>query len=123
VSIGRNGRVWQRMVRYVVQRDGGLCWICGHPGATSADHVIPRTEDPSRELDASNLRAAHSHPHSCPVCSEAALRRGGKPVNCNTLRQAMSVERVRRIIRERTGLPMPGDADHGARTEREGRDW
>jgi hypothetical protein len=29
-----------QLVAQVVERDGGICWLCGKPGATSADHVV-----------------------------------------------------------------------------------
>lgn len=48
---------WAALKRYVIARDKGICWICGKPGATSADHIIPRSKG---GIDhPSNLRAAH----------------------------------------------------------------
>jgi len=26
---------------YIIRRDGGICYVCGEPGADEADHVIP----------------------------------------------------------------------------------
>ena len=40
-------------------RDRGICWLCGGPGATSADHVIALADGGSNFP--SNLRAAHPH--------------------------------------------------------------
>lgn len=77
--------------------------MCHHYGSDSADHIIPRTEDPTRALDTSNLKAVHHKP--CPTCSQAA----GSPIRCNLLRGAMSVERARRIIEKRTGLDLGAD--------------
>lgn len=108
--------VWPRLVKFVVQRDR-RCWICGHFGPAdtmTADHVIPRTEDPSRALDVANMRAAHHKP--CPVCSQAA----GSPIRCNLIRGAMSRERAVRIIEKRTGLDLSGTA---VTAETEGREW
>jgi 5-methylcytosine-specific restriction endonuclease McrA len=41
----------------VILRDGGICHLCGMPGATTADHMIPRKLGGPDTLD--NLRAAH----------------------------------------------------------------
>lgn len=51
----------------VIARDGGICGICGHDGAITADHVIPYRDWPKDEtgkplpgLDfPDNMRAAH----------------------------------------------------------------
>jgi 5-methylcytosine-specific restriction endonuclease McrA len=48
---------WRRLVAEVVERDGGVCHLCGLPGATSADHVVPVSRGGRDEL--ANLRAAH----------------------------------------------------------------
>ncbi|WP_280429848.1 HNH endonuclease [Nocardia brasiliensis] len=39
---------------------GTICHLCGRPGATTADHVIPRSKGGPDSLD--NLRPAH---YSC----------------------------------------------------------
>lgn len=116
---GAEGAVWRRIVQHILSRDMGICHICGHPGANSADHVISVAERPDLSLDAANLKAAHSHPAACPVCSPASIARGGKPVYCNEIKQGMSTERARRIIEARTGITLgktPGDP-------RGERDW
>lgn len=104
------GRRWRRLVSQVVIRDHGKCWICGHWNAKSADHVVPVTEDPSREWDMANLRAAHGYPAGCADCTIAAARLGNGPIYCNEIRQYGSVERARRKIAERTGLQFSEDA-------------
>jgi hypothetical protein len=116
------GAVWRRIVQHVVSRDFGVCSICRHPGAKSADHVISVTERPDLDLAASNLKAAHGWPHPCETCSAAAVARGGKPVYCNEVKQAMSLERARRVIAERTGLPLDKDAPAERKASGE-RDW
>lgn len=113
------GAVWRRIAKSVVSRDFGVCYICGHTGATSADHVIPLTERPDLDLDAANLKAAHGFPHPCPVCSPAAIARGGKPVYCNEVKQGWSLDRARRVIETRTGLALARDQDK----PRGERDW
>lgn len=50
-------RGWARTTQRVLGRDGGICWLCGRPGATSVDHVVPRSKG-GGHADA-NLRAAH----------------------------------------------------------------
>jgi 5-methylcytosine-specific restriction endonuclease McrA len=52
------GRRWQRIVREIVWRDQGICWLCGLGGANSADHVIALA-DGGHPTDYRNLRAAH----------------------------------------------------------------
>lgn len=51
------GPRWQRIVAFIVGRDGGRCWLCGKPGATSADHVIALAD--GGDNSPGNLRAAH----------------------------------------------------------------
>lgn len=76
---GRHGRPWRR-IRAQVLATSTQCWICGHPGADTVDHIIPLSlgGDP---LDIANLRPAH---HSCNS------RRGNKispPRPTNTSRR------------------------------------
>lgn len=52
-----NGYQWRRLVHAVVERDGGVCWLCGKGGADTADHVR-RVRDGGDD-DLRNLRAAH----------------------------------------------------------------
>ena len=47
---------------------GDACWLCGQPGADTADHVVPRSRGGGNELD--NLRPAHRR------CNSA---RGNRP--------------------------------------------
>lgn len=120
----RNGAegsgAWPRMVRWVVQRDAGKCWICGHFGAKSADHVIPVTEAPHLAMDSGNLKAAHAYPGGCTECTAASVARGGKAVYCNEVKQMGSVGRARRLIEERTGLRLLTEVKP---PEAEGREW
>jgi 5-methylcytosine-specific restriction protein A len=55
-------RAWRRVARAVVERDGGLCALCGRRGADTADHIVERrhggTDRPS------NLRAVHRGCHN-----------------------------------------------------------
>jgi hypothetical protein len=116
---GAEGALGKRLSNHVTGRDMGVCWICGHLGATSADHLIPVTERPDLALATANMKAAHGWPHPCETCSAAAVARGGKPVFCNEVRGAMSVERARRVIEMRTGLVLGPKTGGEPRGERE----
>jgi 5-methylcytosine-specific restriction endonuclease McrA len=98
---GTGGWVYRKN-RAALLAENTICWLCGHPGARTADHVIthkdwPRTPDgrlaPGFD-DLSNLRPAHGamgagrtviH-NRCQVCGEL----------CNQSRGA------RRIVRPQT---------------------
>jgi len=58
------GRKSQELRRRAIYRDGGICWICGRPGATTCDHVLPRADFPEWVWREDNLRAAHT---SCNI--------------------------------------------------------
>lgn len=48
---------WYRISRRVIQRDGGICYLCGLPGADTADHLIAKANGGTD--DEANLAAAH----------------------------------------------------------------
>ncbi|WP_349018432.1 HNH endonuclease [Corynebacterium accolens] len=53
-----SGRYAQRLVKATIARHGDVCHLCGHRGATTADHVVPRSRGGDDSLD--NLRPAHA---------------------------------------------------------------
>lgn len=53
------GRRWRTLVAYILTRDHGICWLCGHPGADTGDHIRPIHTHPHLEFDPTNVRAAH----------------------------------------------------------------
>lgn len=61
---GRKGRPYRRWREGVLARSR-VCWICGHDGADSADHVRALTRG-GEPLDPDNGAPAHHEP--CPTC-------------------------------------------------------
>lgn len=62
-----SSRQFRKNAATAVARDQGICGICGHPGAITADHIIPYRDWPKDENgnphkgldDTTNLQAAH----------------------------------------------------------------
>lgn len=52
------GRKAQEYVRACLEHYGSVCWLCGLPGANTADHVIPRARG-GAVYDLANLAPAH----------------------------------------------------------------
>jgi 5-methylcytosine-specific restriction endonuclease McrA len=48
---------WQR-IRKQILVENDICWLCGHPGADSVDHVVPIRKG-GEAYDLANLRPAH----------------------------------------------------------------
>jgi 5-methylcytosine-specific restriction protein A len=48
---------WPQLRRYVLARDGRICYVCRQPGADQVDHLV--AGDDHRE---ENLRAIHAWP-------------------------------------------------------------
>jgi 5-methylcytosine-specific restriction endonuclease McrA len=64
----RNGRgTWSwKQQRKRILAESDICWICGRPGATTVDHLIPLSQGGTN--DAANLAPAHAgrQPWGCP---------------------------------------------------------
>lgn len=52
------GRKAIEFVKLTLQRYGRVCWLCGLPGSTSADHIIPRSKG-GAVYDLANLGPTH----------------------------------------------------------------
>lgn len=52
------GRKAQQYVVATLETYGRVCWLCGLPGANSADHVIPRSKG-GAVYDLANLGPSH----------------------------------------------------------------
>lgn len=65
------GRKAQEYVRLTLATYGNVCWLCGLPGSTTADHVIPRSLG-GATYDINNLGPAHKR---CGATTAAATDR------------------------------------------------
>jgi 5-methylcytosine-specific restriction endonuclease McrA len=63
------GRKAQSYVEQTLATYGRVCWLCGLPGANTADHIIPRSKG-GAVYDLRNLGPAHK------PCNES---RGNRP--------------------------------------------
>ena len=48
-----------RQIRAQILESSDVCWLCGKPGATEVDHVLPYKHFPELVFDLGNLRPAH----------------------------------------------------------------
>ncbi|PAJ70929.1 MULTISPECIES: HNH endonuclease [Corynebacterium] len=62
MSRGWGGNRARALTLATLERYGSTCHLCGREGATTADHVIPRSHGGPDTLD--NLRPAHSRCNS-----------------------------------------------------------
>lgn len=69
------GRKAQQYVELTLSTYGRVCWLCGLPGATTADHIIPRSRG-GAVYHLANLGPAHKH------CNES---RGNRPAESYAL--------------------------------------
>lgn len=57
-----------RQARAAVLSTSDVCHLCGHDGADTVDHLIPRSLDPTVDVaDPANMAPAHGV-HGCPTC-------------------------------------------------------
>jgi len=55
-------QAWRKLARSVIDRDAGICHICGKPGADTAHHLEEKREGGTD--DPRNLRAVHRGCHN-----------------------------------------------------------
>ena len=69
-----SGWAQQREARYVLYRDDTICHVCGRPGATEVDHIIPTAEGGAD--NPTNKAPIHIEPcHREKTAAEAARGR------------------------------------------------
>lgn len=88
-SAGRKGRPWRRIRAQVIADHAGICYLCGHPGAGDADHVIPLAQwraQGGHPEDPANLRPAHGALSRCKVCARACNQMKGDRQHTPTAR-------------------------------------
>jgi 5-methylcytosine-specific restriction enzyme A len=69
----RSGSREQARARHVLDQADTVCALCGYPGATEVDHIVPLAWGGADDL--SNLQAAHKTCHAEKSASER--QRGG----------------------------------------------
>jgi 5-methylcytosine-specific restriction protein A len=70
-AVSIRGAGWERTRLRVLLRDGHVCQLCGRQGATSVDHIVPRSRGGTHDMD--NLRAA------CISCNSRRGNRAARP--------------------------------------------
>ena len=89
-----HSREWHSItVPRIIRRDGGVCHLCGGPGADSADHLIPRALGGTDDDD--NLAAVHHK--AGPRCN---IRRGAATIAEGRARVAGSTPPAPRTSRQ-----------------------
>lgn len=90
----RSHRKVREARRRMFEQRGTVCHLCGHPGATEADHVIPFSVAPWRVADPENMRPVHGSLYRSrktgQVIRDARCRTCGK--SCNQSRGATRME-------------------------------
>jgi len=82
----RTGRPYRRARAEMFAIYGDTCHLCGHPGARTADHLVPVALDADQPIDPHDMRPAHgsggTHPNPCPTCRRHCNQeRGTKAVD------------------------------------------
>ena len=79
--LGRGGKAWRQLRAQILHASGGICWLCGRPGADTVDHIVPLS-DGGHPLDPANLRAAHGkrQPWGCPGNYGRGKRTAAPPI-------------------------------------------
>lgn len=87
-SSGRDGATWKKLCAMTYDAKGDVCGICGHPGSSDTDHIIPKSLRPDLAEELSNLQPAHGATGRCYRCDPEYGR------NCNREKATMGVEEM-----------------------------
>ncbi|MCA1971248.1 MAG: HNH endonuclease [Caenispirillum sp.] len=68
-------REWKRTADEFRALKGGICAVCGGPGATHVDHIVPRADGGTDDF--SNLQLLHHGCHSAKTLRETNERMRG----------------------------------------------
>lgn len=79
----RTGRPYRRARALMFAAYGHMCHLCGHPGATDADHLVPISVDSTQPVDYRLMRPAHGV-RGCTYCPTV----DGRLRKCNQSRGA-----------------------------------
>jgi 5-methylcytosine-specific restriction endonuclease McrA len=68
--VGKSGWDQAKDAKRILRRHAAICHVCGQPGATQVDHVIPLAEWPDGDVD-SNKRPIHESCHKRKTQAES----------------------------------------------------
>jgi hypothetical protein len=84
----RKGRPYRTARQQMFEMYGTLCWICGHGGATDADHLVPISVDSEQPVDPHGMRPAHGV-NGCPTCGRKCNQERGTRAVASMYRPAL----------------------------------
>lgn len=87
-SSGKSGGMWRKLQALTLASKGDVCGICGHPGSSDTDHIIPKHVRPDLAEEPSNLQPAHGVTGRCYKCDPENGR------NCNGEKATMGSEEM-----------------------------
>lgn len=83
----RSSRPYQRARAEMFKLYGDVCHLCGHSGATDADHLIPLAHDLTQPPDPHGMRPAHGVA-GCVTCGRKCNQERGTGAVRRTLRHS-----------------------------------
>lgn len=84
---------WNARKRHVHERDGSVCYVCGHDQADQVDHKLAVAHGGTHELD--NLACIHGD--RCPTCGKG----------CHAAKTQREAAQGRATVRAKARHPRP----------------